>query len=142
MLKWISFGLYALVGLFYYYIWSDVPSDAILAYAAARDTIILGIFVALALTAILMYVWGDCNRGEEKPYTHVSSWFFYTSILLGVYNFTRFPAFGSVKDGILKGYSWSDVPLTGFLAGLQSTALIFGIILIAVEFLLYHRRKK
>jgi hypothetical protein len=139
MLKWISFTLYGLVCGFYILIWKDVKPESILAYMAVRDALIFNVFMALALIFILNYVWKSCHEGEKKPHVHVSGWFFYISILLGVWTVNVLPSYSSAKDGILK--SADGIIAIGILSAFQAWALIFGIVLIAVEFAFYHRKK-
>lgn len=139
-LRVISFLFYGAVCFLYALLWGDVSAESILAYVGIRDAIIFNTFVALILTALLLWGWKNCNKDEKKPHVHSSSWFLYLTILLGVYNFNRLPAFSSIKEGILKSTAWSDVPLTGLLSAFQCWALIFGIVLVAIEFFIYHRK--
>ena len=110
-----------------------------LSYGAVRDALIFNVAVALGLSFLLGYCWKNCNEGEIKPHVHCSSWFFYISILLGVWIINTLPTYLSVKDGILQ--SAEGITTIYMLSAFQSSALIFGVALIAVEFFLYHRKK-
>lgn len=133
IIEWVLFGLAI---LFFCLLWGGVAGSATLSYIAVRDATVVNLFFALFLGALILGV--GCGY-KEKLHTHEVWWFLYISMVLGIYNLNRLPPM--VYGELIKGAAWSDVPLTGLFAALQTLGVLFALLSVLVEYFIFHRKQ-